>query len=239
MLFTRLVFVLSLVLTSCVSQDLQDRRQAARNAARRASETGDRAPYRIMPGDSLRIEHPFNEELNRVVVVRPDGFITLPLIQEMNVADRTIAEAKGLLESEYARTVRNAKLSLTLESAANVKICVGGEVINPGLFALSDGLTALRAIAMAGGPRPSARLSSVVILRDQGLPEPEYLLVDLRRTTVKLDGRDDIRLRQRDIVFVPRSPIANMNAFVDQYINQLIPFSKNLGVTYLIGNGVY
>jgi polysaccharide export outer membrane protein len=210
-------------------------RQAARSAA---TEPNERLPYRISPGDSLRIEHPFNEELNRVVLVRPDGFITLPLIQEVNVADKTLPEAQGAVQAEYAQSVLTAKVSVALESAANVRVCVGGEVANPGVFALADGLTALRAIAMAGGPRPTARLSSVVILRDRGQPEPEYLLVDLKQATHKLNGAGDIRLQQKDIVFVPRTTIASMNMFVDQYLNQLIPFSKNLGVTYLFGKGI-
>jgi protein involved in polysaccharide export with SLBB domain len=236
---TRSIVVLCLVLTSCVSQDLQDRRQGARSAAMTiTAEVADRAPYRINPGDSLRIEHQFNEELNRVVLVRPDGFINLPLIPEVNVADRTIVEAQQFIQSQYAGTVREPKIFVALEGPSNL-VWVGGEVLNPGMFSLADGLTALRAISMAGGPRPSGKMRSVVVLRDLGLPEPQYLLVDLRRTTAELEGWHDLRLRPKDMVFVPRTTIANMNAFVDQYINQLIPFSKNLGVTYLIGKGVY
>jgi protein involved in polysaccharide export with SLBB domain len=196
-----------------------------------------RVAYRISAGDSLRVEHPYNEELNRVVVVRPDGFITLPLIPEVNVADRTLAEARQLLETEYAGTVKKPKLTVALENAGNWKICVGGEVLHPGVFPLTDGLTALRAIAIAGGQRPTATLGSVVILRDQGTSQPLYLLIDLKKVTSDLDGRDDLRLQPRDMVFVPRSTIASMNAFVEQYINQLIPFSKNIGVTYLFGQG--
>ncbi len=250
MTFTRSLLVLSLILTSCVSKNSQGRYQDVRFAdifptaeigaeITANTEATTRAPYRVSPGDSLRIEHRFNEELNRSVLVRPDGFVTLPLIEDVNVADRTLLEARKLLEGQYAKTVKNPKISIALENAANIKICVGGEVVNPGMFVMVDGLTALRAIALAGGPRPSAKMSSVVILRDQGLPKPEYLVVDLGKVTKKDGGEEDLRLHPKDMVFVPRTTIANMDKFVDQYLNQLIPFSKSLSVTYLIGKGIY
>lgn len=242
MTLARLLLLLMLgpLLASCASQELKNRRQAARAAAEsEAARPRDRVAYRITPGDSLRIEHPFNDELNRAAVVRPDGYITLPLIGDLQVADRTPAEARALIEERYTGTVRTPRVTLAVDNAANQKVCVGGEVVNPGMFPLSEGLTALRAVALAGGPRGTARMRSVVVLRDRGGREPQYLLVNLHRASDRLSGEGDLRLQAKDMIFVPRTTIATMDAFVDQYLNQLIPFSKNLGVTYFIGRGVY
>lgn len=242
MSFIRLTLLccLGVCLASCVSEPLQERRDAARLEGRAASmESGGRPAYRVGSGDSLRVEHRFNDELNRVVVVRPDGFVTLPLIPDLRVSDLTIPEVRSLIEELYAGTVKTPRVTVGLENATNLKVFVGGEVLNPGMFTMSDGLTALRAVTLAGGPRPTGKMGGVVVLRDRGQGEPQFLLVDLDRGPAKLEGGQDFRLQPRDMVFVPKSTIATMNAFVDQYLNQLIPFSKNLGVTYFIGKGVY
>lgn len=238
MAYTRFLLLLCLSLAACTSREMETRREAARAAARNESTApAQRLPYRLGPGDSVRIEHAFNEELSRVVALRSDGYVTLPVIGDVDLADRTLPEAGAVLEERYSGTVRTPRVTVALETSANLRICVAGEVNNPGMFTLSDGLTALRAITLAGGARATAGLRSVVVVRDRGTPEPEYLLVDVQEATSALNGSHDLRLRPKDIVFVPRSRIAAMNAFVDQYMNQLIPFQKNLGVTYIVGKG--
>jgi protein involved in polysaccharide export with SLBB domain len=98
----------------------------------------------------------------------------------------------------------------------------------------AGGLTALRAIVRAGGFRNTGASSNVVILRDQQSAEPLFLTLDLEADLKGAAGHD-IVLRPNDIVFVPKTRIAKIGQFVDQYIRQLIPVTLSLGVSYYVG----
>ena len=231
--------IAALPLTGCVSSEVQARRDTARQDAQLASANPESPQlYRVNSGDRLRVEFFYNEELNRAVLVRPDGYISLPLIPDVLVADQTLPEIQELLAKRYAGIVKKPLVEVSLEDPGSFKIYVGGEVANPGVFALSDGVTALRAIALAGGAKQTAGLSSVVVIRDEGKPTPKYLLLDLNQSVTQLNGNQDLRLHPKDMVYIPKSKIASADQFVDQYINQLIPFQKSLNVTYLFGNPV-
>jgi polysaccharide export outer membrane protein len=227
------------VLSGCASKELKLRQQMARANARDAMAGNNENVYRAAPGDGLLVEFYYNEELNRGVLVRPDGFISLPLIDDVKVADLTLAEIRKTLSEKYTGILKTPKVAVSLENLASFKIFVGGEVSNPGVFALSDGITLLRAIAMAGGAKQTAGLGSVLVIRDQGTPQPEYLMVDLKAGTEELLAGNDLQLRPKDMVVVPKSKIAKADQVVDQYLNQLIPFQKSLSATYVFGRPTY
>jgi len=223
----------------CTSTEVSSREETARaNAQASIQNPVDSGLYRIMPGDGLRIDFLYDEDFNRGVLVRPDGYISLPLIEDVQVGGKTVPEVRKTLSERYKGILKNPNLVVSLDSTGG-KIYVGGEVATPGIFTLSDGVTTLRAIAMAGGAKNTAGLRSVLVIRDKGTPEPEYLLMDLKAGTSELDSKQDMRLQAKDIVVVPKSRIAKADQFVEQYINQLIPFQKSLSVTYLFGQPLY
>ena len=232
-----LLLFLPALVSGCASKDVRDRQESARMDAQLAiADTRGPDPYQISSGDSLKVEFVYNEELNRTVLVRPDGYISLPFIPDVQVTEKTIPETRALLADRYKGILKQPVISVSLETAGSFKVYVGGEVVNPGVFALYDGVTALRAVAMAGGAKRSAKLASVVVIRDQGTRTPQYLILDLKSSVAKLDGKQDLRLHAKDMVILPKTWVANANDFVDQYINELIPFSKTLNVTYFFGH---
>jgi len=233
-----LTLLLCILLSGCASSEVKSRRQTARaNAQAALTQTED--IYRAAPGDGLLVEFYYNEELNRGVLVRPDGFISLPLVQDVQVTGLTLPEIRKILTEKYTGILKTPTVSVSLENLASYKVFVGGEVSSPGVFALSDGITVLRAITMAGGAKQTAGLGSVVIIRDQGTKSPEYLMVDLKATADQLADGQDLRLRPKDMVVVPKSKIARADQVVDQYLNQLIPFQKSLSATYVFGRPTY
>jgi polysaccharide biosynthesis/export protein PslD len=236
---SQILVLFCLALTGCVSTEVRERREAAvMNTQFAAATTNSPDLYRVGPGDGLKVEFYYNEELNRGVLVRPDGYMSLPLIEDVRVADETLSEIRKSLADRYAGILKKPGILVTLENPGSFKVFVGGEVSNPGIFALGDGVTALRAIALAGGAKQTAGLASVMVIRDQGTREPQYLLVNLKDSVARLDGRQDIRLRPKDMVFVPKSTIASIDEFVELYINQLVPFQNSLNVTYLFGKPI-
>ena len=228
-----------LLFCGCASSETRSREAAARaNAQALLTNKKEGELYRIAPGDGLRIDFLNNEEMTRGTVVRPDGYISLPLIDDFKVSDKTIPEIRETLAERYKGILKKPIISVSVETFGG-KIYVGGEVTNPGVFGLNDGVTALRAIAMAGGARNTAGLSSVLVIRDQGTVEPKYLMVDLKAGVSRLDGKQDVRLQPKDVVLVPKSRIATADQFVEQYMNQLLPFQKSVSVSYMFGRPTY
>ncbi len=193
------------------------------------------ADYVLRPGDMLQVrlfEHP---ELAELLPIRPDGKISLQLVGDVVAAGQTPAELTAALTSDYARTLRNPSVAVIVKEAAKSRIYVAGEVNVPGLLEVADSMTALQAIFQAGGPKDSAELHNVVLLRYQGTKEPQYQTLDLKGDLKTADARHDLVLRPYDLIFVPKTRIASMNQFVREYVTQLVPATLTLGVTYFFG----
>lgn len=115
---------------------------------------------------------------------------------------------------------------------STINVYIGGEVGHPGMVPLSGGMTIMAAIFQAGGFRQTAKTSSVVLLRDGGKSGPVAMTVSLE--DVFTDG-PRTKLEPFDVVFVPKSKIAKLNQWVDQYIRQMSPATLSMGFSYLFG----
>lgn len=94
-----------------------------------------------------------------------------------------------------------------------------------GLFPLVGHTTVLHAIAQAHGFRETARVNEVILIRRGADNKPIVTTLNLEKARDGSDTSQDVLLMPYDIVFVPRSPIANVDLWVDQYIRRLLPFS--------------
>jgi protein involved in polysaccharide export with SLBB domain len=188
----------------------------------------DSAPaYRLFPGDVVQVTVHTAGELSGEYPVGPDGRVNLPLAGGVMVAGQTAPEAARTLASRYASVLRDPIIEVRAASFASQRILVGGEVANPGLFELpSARIGVLEAVLLAGGPTIRARRGSVVILRraeDGGVMMRE---VDLSRALQGAGGADTIPVTRHDIVFVPRSGIAEVNDFIELYVRNIIPLDQ-------------
>jgi protein involved in polysaccharide export with SLBB domain len=101
---------------------------------------------------------------------------------------------------------------------------VDGQVVQPGTVDLRGPTTVMSAIAQARGAKETARLSNIIVIRKDFNGKPAGTNVDLQKVIDGTDFSQDITLMPYDIVYVPKSNIARVNMFVDQYINRAIPF---------------
>jgi protein involved in polysaccharide export with SLBB domain len=90
--------------------------------------------YRFYPGDEVDVSVPSAPELNKSPTVQPDGRITLPLITPVMAADRTIDELQGSISQAYSGTLLRPQVQVSVKSTTPLKVFVGGEVKNPGVF---------------------------------------------------------------------------------------------------------
>jgi polysaccharide export outer membrane protein len=185
------------------------------------------AQYRIQPGDVLDIKFFYNPELNEQgLPVPPDGRISLRLLPEVVVAGLTPEQAGIMIKQKYEESeLRSVVVTLQVRTFAGQKVFVDGEVFRANVIPLVGPMTALQAIAQAGGMKETARAHEVILIRRGADNKPAVTTLNLKRVRDGSDITQDALLMPYDIVFVPRSPIANIDLWVDQYIRKLMPFT--------------
>jgi protein involved in polysaccharide export with SLBB domain len=193
--------------------------------------------YSIQPGDELDIKFFYNPELNELVTVRPDGMITLQLIDDVKVAGMTPAELDDLLTEKFKKELRKPVLSIIVRSFAGQRVFVGGEVARPGLITLAPGMQPIQAVLQAGGFRETAKPDATILIRKGPENHPIPLPLDLIEAMYGKGEAASIELRPDDIVYVPKSNIAKVNKFVDDYIRGILMFNGwSFGITKTINN---
>jgi len=199
------------------------------------AEWTDQEPdYRFYPGDEVEVSVPSAVELNKSVVVQPDGRVALPLIAPVMAADRTIAELEGAITQAYASQLLRPQAQVSIKATAPLKVFVGGEVGNPGVYDMAGDGDALRAVIQAGGFKTTSKRNAVVIIR-RG-PQGRAML----RTADLLSGMtrgqaDLVPLRRFDIVYVPRSGVSEAGLFMQQYFRDLLPISFSYAINGFSG----
>jgi protein involved in polysaccharide export with SLBB domain len=195
-------------------------------------------PYRLGSSDRIRVDFLLTPELNEEAIVGPDGFIALRAAGRVPAQNRTPAELQNEIAQAATVYLKAPVVTVTVLDAKSARVLVGGSVQKPGVFPLPPRATPLEAILLAGGFLPEARMNQVVVLRSPPQAGPLMVrTVDLRRFVESGDAQDRIALAPEDIVFVPRSRIAELDLWVDENINKLLPFNRDIGFSYSVGGG--
>jgi protein involved in polysaccharide export with SLBB domain len=178
---------------------------------------------KLGPGDEVDIKFRYWPDLDQTATVRPDGRISLQLVDDVEVAGLTPADLDQKLTKLYEAQLNDAVLTVMVRSINKQRVFVGGEVKNPGLIAMPGRLTVLEAIMQAGSfDREHAKMSNVVVIRH--VDGKRYArLVDMEKALNETVTTDEIELAANDIVYVPRTKISKADQWVDQHINKLIP----------------
>lgn len=198
-----------------------------------AAWSDEEPPYRLYPGDQLEVDVPGAPELSRTVTVQPDGRIKLPLIDPVMVADRSIVDAELMLSQAYAGQLLRPQVDINVKTATPLQVFVGGEVGKPGVYDMPGDINALQAVIMAGGFTSTAKRTQVVIIR-RGIDGRAMLrTVDLVKGITRAGGADLVPLRRFDVIYVPRTTVAEVGLYVQQYFRDTAPVS--LGFSYAAG----
>jgi len=194
-------------------------------------------PYRIQVGDVLGIRLMLNPELNEEVTVRPDGHISTTVAHDEVAYGRTVPDVTAALVRDYSRDLRNPRLSVVIKSFAPTRVYVGGEVNSPGEFiTVGPNLTVSQAIARAGGVKVmSSDENKIFIIRRGPNDVPQFFSTRFQDVMWGKDPVADVRLAPYDVVYVPRTGIAEVYKFFNQYVQQFVPVSW--GFSYLVNPG--
>jgi polysaccharide export outer membrane protein len=198
--------VLAAALAGLVSTSVGDRLAAQQRSGQPSGPPAQPAPaplaeeYRIGPEDVLEIVVWGQDQLTKVVQVRPDGRISLPLVNDVRAAGLTPMElrqalAKSLMQSEF---IRNPEVSVTVREVNSMRVSVIGQVRTSGRFLLRSRMTVLDALAMAGGLTDFSRKDKIRVSRQDGT----VVELSYARLLDDADPRANIQLQPGDVIII-------------------------------------
>ncbi|MGD9973269.1 MAG: polysaccharide biosynthesis/export family protein [Desulfatirhabdiaceae bacterium] len=187
---------------------------------------------RFKTGDTVEIKFAYASQFNETQYIRPDGKIELPLIGEIVARGKTPAELRDELIKLYTPQLKHPDLAVMIRSSFERRIYVGGEVNEPGLIEMPGDITLLEAIMHAGGFNlETAEVQNIVVARLTEGKQRGYGF-DLTDALAGMEV-EPFHLQPRDIVYVPRTTIADVNQWIQQHIYDILPnVSVGLGFSY-------
>ncbi len=205
-------------------------------ASRLTTESGieSNKDYILHTGDALEINFFYNPELNQTVMIRPDGKISLYLVGELLAAELPPSELNEVIIEKYREILKRPGVTVNVKKSEERKVYVGGEVMIPAMIPFTRGVTALGAIFSVGGFKETASKKSIIIISKGPVNLPIARSVDLGKVISGKAPEGDILLQPFDIVYVPKTFIAEVNKVVEQYITKLIPGTLSAGFSYAV-----
>ena len=167
--------------------------------------------YFLGPEDVLEISVWKNADLSKLVTVRPDGRISLPLIGDISAVGKTAAQLAGDISAKLKEYKENPSVSIIVKEVNSYTMYVLGEVVKPGKYPLKSKTTLLQAITMASGLTPNAARNKIVVFRfakDGGgriKMRASYDDIVLRDDTTQ-----DIEMKPGDQIVVPSETMVLM-----------------------------
>jgi protein involved in polysaccharide export with SLBB domain len=227
--------MIAAALTGCGKKNINVPELTADDAARMTS-IGNfpHTTYRIEPGDTVQVRYVFHPEMKQEDVVRPDGKITLALVGELVVAGMAPGDLERYLAKATAGELRNPEVVVSISKFSDKNVFVGGEVGRPGTLPYRKDLTPLQAIIAAGGFRDTAAVDSIILVRAGVNNQIMSRKINLEEV-VNNGNPEPLALAPHDIIFVPRSAIADANLWVRQHITDLIPIFRGVGASVPLG----
>jgi polysaccharide export outer membrane protein len=159
-------------------------------------------PFIVQPNDLLEIFVWKEPDLTRKVLVRPDGRISFPLIQDLQVAGLNPLEIKQEIEKKLQDYIELPNVTVIVEAIQSYRIFVTGKVTKPGVITSEKPITVLQALALAGGFQDFANLAEIVMVRNKG---SDNLLFRFNYPDF-IKGRNfsqNIILKSGDVIVVP------------------------------------
>jgi protein involved in polysaccharide export with SLBB domain len=180
-------------------------------------------PALLASGDQIELKFFYDNELNVTQTIRPDGKITLELVGEVQAAGVTPTALAADLKQRYTEYLKHPDIAVFLRASYERRVYVTGSVLTPRVLDMPDNMSALEAIMACGGFNLlTANTSQVIVMRDNGHHGRDAYALDMSGV---IKGRPGpaFDLEPKDIVYVPRTFIVDLDQFVLQYIGGLVP----------------
>jgi polysaccharide biosynthesis/export protein PslD len=203
-----------------------------------AAELPNNDDYVIGPDDVLHFTFFANREGDFLEPVRFDGKIVVPYLGEVQASGLALGEFNRQLVESLGKYLDPADIAVSIETYNSCKVHVLGEVKKPGVIAYRGKASLVEIFALAGGFDAGAVKSSVLIIRRSNGGSGVIVRVDMEKLLSNGLAQLDVPIARGDIIYVPRSFIADFNAYinsimpaVDLYLRVLYPSNILIGTS--------
>ncbi len=191
--------------------------------------------YRLGFGDEVEIKFFNNARFNETNTVRPDGRITLEKIGDLYVNGMTPSQLDSVVTVTYADIIRDPDVTVFVRKFGSYQVYILGEVEKPGGYAVERNMTIVQALAVSGGVKFSAAISSIMILRQGKNENIRALKIDIshylagEQLNIDVKGIDlefsinEFYIQPLDLIYVPKTHIASIVAFLEQVYAGVLP----------------
>ncbi len=209
--------------------------------------------YVIQPDDVFEVYIWQNPDLSREIIVGPDGIISYPLVGRIKVAGLTILQLEQTLTERFSEYIKSPLVSIMMKKYVRFKapevyimlkkftgnkIIILGEVNYPGIYNYSGEMDLIEAIALAGYFTDKAHSGSVMIVRGNLTEKPKVIRINLIKAITKGTSNSNILLQPNDVVFVPKTFVANFHKFLSDLQPTMDNAAKMLSVRRtILGTG--
>lgn len=210
----------------------------------------------LLPGDEISITVLREDAYNRKLIIPSDGSIFFPHIGFVNIERKSLRELTGLITEGLSRylvdpqvmidivklnnpaRIADPQIGIEVAGFGGQKVFILGEVNRPGVFLADGHMQMIEAITLAGGATLDGKLNSVLLIRG-GLnqPRPELQRLDLEKILEEGDLSQNPLLSKGDIVYVPRTFIANVDRFFE-HLAKIVRPVVDIEVGYWIGQNI-
>jgi polysaccharide biosynthesis/export protein len=160
------------------------------------------AEYKIGAQDVLRIDVWKEEQLSRAVPVRPDGKVTLPLLNDLQAVGLTPMQLADVISQGLKKYITSPQVTVTVTEFNSRRIYVTGEVLRAGAFPLLPNMTVLQALSSSGGFTQFARMKKIYVLRVEDGKQMK-LPFNYREVVDGKKPEQNILLQPSDVIVVP------------------------------------
>ena len=198
-----LLACLALAATSAWGSDSAKPAGAPIDQANPPSAKGVDNDYIIGPSDVLAINVWKDTELSRIVLVRPDGKISLPLVGELEVSGLTALKVQELIAKKLDTYISKPQVTVIVTEVKSRTYTVLGKIAHPGSFELGKPTTVLEAIAISGGFQEFAKTNKIYIMRSMPDGSVTRLPFDYKKVIRGQDAEENVNLKSGDTIVVP------------------------------------
>jgi polysaccharide export outer membrane protein len=160
------------------------------------------AEYKIGAQDMVQIDVWKEPEITRTIPVRPDGKISLPLVNDVQAAGLTAMQLAGVIREGLTKYLTNPQVTVTVTMINSRRVYLTGEVSRTGALPLLPNMTVLQALSSAGGFTPFAKMKDIYILRIENGRQTKYPF-HYRDVVKGKRQEENILLQPNDVIVVP------------------------------------
>jgi polysaccharide export outer membrane protein len=185
----------------------QGKPEETKNAKGQATATAPQSvaedsAYKIGPQDVLKIDVWKEEQLTRTVPVRPDGKISLPLLNDVQAVGLTPMELAQAISEQLKKYISNPQVTVSVTEINSRRVYVTGEVTKAGAYALLPHMTVLQALSSSGGFTPFARIKNIYVLRMENTKQIK-IPFNYKEAVNGKNPEQNIELLPGDVIVVP------------------------------------